>query len=655
MLIISCILLATTSYGQNTRLLVRNAPDSDPGNPRIQLKWYNQKLLFKEGVNIYRRSTNDAQWKKLNDAPTKQSAVLSRELIQNDPDVEVFSELLTGIDTLDPFLLFQLFVKTFESNEFAHHLGIFFEDQDVEYGLSYQYSIREVSSGNETIIATSENIEAGEHQPGPPPDSVVIAQKGEKISFDWKIDEDRFYAVNIYRSSQLLSSEIRLNNNPILISMVPDSTGQLFYPDSKYFDESISKDSIYKYRICGVDFFGEETKSIAISGIKIDDVTPPMPVDSISSTVDSMVVHLEWSLSKSEDIKEYVLMRSALSDGPFHPLFTTFSSTSYIDSLSIPGPLYYYILVRDYHGNESFSKKIFVDVRDVIPPKPPVGLKVRADTGKLILNWQQNAEGDLKGYIIYRSANYDHSDNYVLLNSEPIASNHYTYVLPKNIKNLFSFKICAVDTSYNKSQPSTIVSAVLPDVIGPEKPQMLLPEVYNNIIKLRWKRNIERDLSGYHIFRKQVNSSYEYVQLNSVPISGAVTSFWDKSALSNIEYTYQMIAIDNFGNASRPSNSVVIRNSKSPILPNNFDIQVRYRRKKKHTTISWIPLDEHELTGHVVFRGYNMEDLRPITRLLGFPYYTDQAIRRGKYYYQVKSYLATGAVVKSRISELIVK
>ena len=171
-----------------------------------------------------------------------------------------------------------------------------------------------------------------------------------------------------------------------------------------------------------------------------------------------------------------------------------------------------------------------MEVLDIYPPEKPVNLKAIADIGCIKLSWDNNTDADLLGYRMYRMINRNNAINFVLLNTDPIKDNFYIDSLPKNAKNNFIYKIAAVDSSFNNSNYSNITTAKMPDILPPVKPYIKNVYYDNRFIVVDWIKNVEPDLAGYNIYRKEKADTLEVMtKINAELISTLLNRFSDRS------------------------------------------------------------------------------------------------------------------------------
>src|SRR5439155_209220 len=102
---------------------------------------------------------------------------------------------------------------------------------------------------------------------------VSVKRDTNKVKIKWKVEEQRFYAVNIYRASGK-SRSILINKTPVMISKFKDSLGRLQYPKTFFIDDSLYP-GLYTYQFTGLDFFGKETKKTEPFNVEVKDLVPP--------------------------------------------------------------------------------------------------------------------------------------------------------------------------------------------------------------------------------------------------------------------------------------------------------------------------------------------------------------------------------------------
>jgi hypothetical protein len=368
-------------------------------------------------------------------------------------------------------------------------------------------------------------------------------------------------------------------------------------------------------------------------------------------------VHLKWDNVPVSDLAGLNIYRSMKSDGPYEIINKTILSpqtTTYRDSVSRPGPYYYFVASKDTTGNEGHSDLMFAEVQDVFPPLPAEELKIEVDTGRVTLSWKMGAEPDLGGYYIYRTVDRNQKTNYVLLNAEPLKDDHFSQDLPKNVKNEFFYYLVATDTSYNRSKPSAIVSGRMPDVLAPEKPFIKTISTDGENLVVEWIRNVDQDLAGYNIYRADTSKRFERINVN---LLGRETfRFTDRDNQANTDYYYYLEALDSAGNVSIPSKEKYGRRIvKEQTVAGAIELKIKHSKRKKQNQLSWkYPSGGNAPMGYVVYKGEDEKRMKPITGLIRDKSFVDKSSGESNgvvRFYQIRAYVGETVVYSSVVKQ----
>ena len=647
---------ALSTFAQSGRVPVQNHADN--GLPRskytISVKWYTPDLLHQQGVNVYRKEAGQNDWVKLNDTPIIKGDRLPPSSYLQDDNLEAFVTLVNGASASDLQGLFLLNVifKSFESDEYAKFLGIQYDDSSVQKGRTYQYKVMKVVGSSEQLIGVSDTVTADKFEPVDPVQGVEIAVKKRKVEINWLPEENRFYAVNIYRST-INTPTIKVNDQPVVISMSQNAQGEATYPDVMYVDDSLQENVSYTYSLVGLDFFGNETRVSQELTANVRDVTPTAAPTGLREDIQNPNVILRWQNLATEDLQGFQVYRSRRSDGPYervNPETLSASTSNYTDEGLVDGSYYYYVSSVDEAGNEAPSEKVFAEIHDIAAPSQPQGLSIAADTGQLVLSWQMNPEPDLLGYLLFRTVSKNNPDQYVLINSEPLSATRFEESLPKNAKNKFLYKIVAVDSAYNRSVPSEVAVARLPDITPPAPPiiERISSEEENLVIA--WESNIEDDLLGYRIYRAEGSDTAQYQQINVDILPARTYRYTDRDITPGIDYYYALAALDSSNNESVRSQEYPARNNGAVYDPVAFkSAKANFNKRAKEVALRWKVDNDNQLVGFAVYRQQGDEgQLSPVTGLLKTNEFSDKQVSPDtRYYYEIRAYATTGEVVKS--------
>lgn len=371
--IFSALLFFTTAFAQPKYVFTRNSPANSATATAIELKWLCKELVSSDGFNIYRRQGAVGPWVLLEASPVKKLPTLATPVLQADEELAFLVEEVneaSAADLQEDFLLLNLVLKSFQSNEFARFLGIYFADSMAIAGQEYQYRVTRLvgatTGATEEEIGISDKITAGPFAKALPVNGVEVFQNGKELAINWEQDERRFYAVNIFQQDSA-GTTTQLNEKPLMLSMVPDSTGTMVYPQPMYKRRGLTEGSNYAFYLEGVDYFGESTLPSEPRHLTVDDITPPPPPHEVQGRADSLRIRLRWKQPATPDLLGFHVYRSPRSTGPFEKTNGRMASpadTVHREVLSIPGPYYYQVEAVDHSGNASRSALAFVDVQE---------------------------------------------------------------------------------------------------------------------------------------------------------------------------------------------------------------------------------------------------------------------------------------------------
>ncbi len=657
-ILILLILIPAILPAQKTVVLTQNSKEQ-PGI--INVKWYSQQFTYPGGVNIYRKE-GQTSWEKINDKPVIMQDDMDEKYYRDDEDLQVFVELMKEAKAgdMNGFVLLYVMIKSFTSDAFSRFVGIQIDDSHVNPGETYQYKVMKIENGQEKQLAISEPVTAGEFKPLSPVQEIFVRSAEKKAELGWKIEEQRFYGVNIYRSAPG-QDEKKLNDKPVMISMVKDSSGNRAYPEVKFIDDSLTEGSVFQYRLAGVDFFGNETGYSKPIEVVIKDVTPPLPPANVEREINKLQVTITWQNMEKDDLAGFNIYRSMHDRDDYekiNSILVPALSNRYIDKVDYPHGYYYYVAAVDKSGNEAKSHKMFAEVQDVFPPSVPGNVKAMADTGRIMVNWDKNTEPDLAGYLIFRKIK-SNSKRFVLLNANPIADNFYIDSLSINIKNEFQYQVVAMDTSYNRSEFSEIAFATMPDVVPPAKPYIKSVTSKDEKLVIEWIRNVDTDLMGYDVYRSvKIDTTVTTEKVNANLLTATVNVFTDRWATPGTKYYYHLIARDSSGNQSARSEIfsgiIPVQGQASAVKISNY--KVNYKSNKNHVELSW-KVEAENLLGTMIFRKENETGtFKPLTGLLESEEYVDKEIRKqATYFYEIRGYDKSGSIAKSETRSVVVQ
>lgn len=382
--------------------------------------------------------------------------------------------------------------------------------------------------------------------------------------------------------------------------------------DSDYFMkiDSIENNKEYRYRVYGITPFAENGPPSDITkGMGIDPLTCVTAIHK--NTVDSKnrQVQLYWSTecTGAGVVLGYEVQRSPSEGGTFktiHPAILPVSTHEFIDRQP-GGTSYYRIITKGNNDQQRISYPVLVQLEDSIPPVAPQGLQIKIDTtGVVRLSWQANTEPDLFGYRVYRS-NFEKSE-YSQITVSPLTKTGFRDSI--NLKTLTKkifYKITAVDRRFNTSEFSAVVVVVKPDVVAPVPPVFKSVKSLPEGVLLSWIPSSSEDAREHVLFRKHTYSM-EWSELARF-VKDSV-SYTDKIADRRNVYQYRLVAIDDSGNRSIPSNPVTGKSLDNGSRPVIADVRAEADRTQKSIRLHWT-YSQDRLSKYVIYRAKNDEPM----------------------------------------------
>ncbi len=644
------------------RLVISNATGN--GQPCVWIKWYDEKVFYPEGVNIYRTTQSTGQRIKLNERPIKKGDYkIPEQLMAADTTLKRYIAIANEVKPADvkEFVSVLLIVKTLESNDFSKFCGIMYEDVSIVPGEAYSYELYELKSGQEKLIEKSSFLQAASFTPMNAPQKLEVEAGDSEVSIRWLPEARRYWGINIYRKKAGENDFSLANKRPIMLSEVPKEDGSTGYPDVFFIEGDLQNGVDYTYKIQGLDYFARPTVFSEEITVTPRDKTPPTAPNAVRAEVGLLDITLVWLHNyPSNDMKGYNIYRQKGRKGENIQINKTLlpvTQKTYYDTVPEPGVFVYRVAAVDSSGNEGISFSAVGEVLDIFPPAKPTGLQVAADTGRFILTWNPNTEKDLAGYRVYRTVGNNRDNNYVLLNAKPMNTNQFIDSLPKNAKNFFFYKVAAMDSAYNMSEYSDPRSSRMPDVIAPREPFIIGVTQETKALRIDWLDNAESDLMGYDIYRYQSKDSLKTLKrLNTSLIKAGMHLFTDYFIEYNTDYRYYLTAVDSSGNVSLPSvpfDGKFIADEVCPVEVAKLKASVK---KNGDISLSWKVETKRDegYSGCVVYRKVPQTNTyKALSTLSEATKYSDKFdAENNVYYYQVRAYGQNGCVVKSEEIEV---
>lgn len=181
------------------------------------------------------------------------------------------------------------------------------------------------------------------------------------------------------------------------------------------------------------------------------------------------------------------------------------------------------------------------------------------------------------------------------------------------------------------------------DLVPPLPPTgLIIEEAQDGYIFLSWKKNSERDILEYIIYRSEGNQ-------NSFYKIDSTQNFYllDEHLSYDTTYFYYVTAVDISGNQSKPSTIISSQssNKNAPQTPKGFEVNGHNSSSGKFIQLSWTPNNESDLAGYKIYRSTQT----PFTaEAASFIIKTDQAFYRDTTIHQTNARYYYGATAIDR-------
>ena len=184
--------------------------------------------------------------------------------------------------------------------------------------------------------------------------------------------------------------------------------------------------------------------------------TPPAAPTGLAATPGNNQVSLTWNASAGAST--YTVKRATTSGGPYTPIATAISFTSYTDTTAVNGTTYYYVVTaQNSQGESGNSTEASATPQPPAAPAAPTNLTVnRSGKKKLVLNWAQSSSPNITQNKIYRSTTS--GGPYTLVATIPAATSYQNNGLVSG--TTYYYVVTAVNSGSLESAPSNQGSGV---------------------------------------------------------------------------------------------------------------------------------------------------------------------------------------------------
>jgi hypothetical protein len=266
------------------------------------------------------------------------------------------------------------------------------------------------------------------------------SQSGYSIVLSWT---NPGLNIDLSPATNLAHAQIHSGEGAVATLNVAGAGKPQFYP----IPIKPGSDSVRTFSIV-VDTTSGKTSKVS-NTVSITPVEVPGKVANIHTVVDQRLITLTWSKPQEhpELANGYVVTRT---DRPAEAV----SDTEYVDSFFQRGKTVTYQVTpirrqgdRTIAGIGTESTPVLME--DQTPPQVPTGLDIVVSDNAAHLTWEANAETDLAGYYVFRSARPE--GPFKLVSNGVITPN---YFVDPDYKTGTYYSVSAVDEFWNESRRS---------------------------------------------------------------------------------------------------------------------------------------------------------------------------------------------------------
>jgi uncharacterized protein len=582
----------------------------------LWVRWPGHYSTALEGYHVYRQQSGSTDWQRLTAqalapdwsvAGIREALGVRAGLFLHLFGVDAGSQAITPAQRRELFGTEQgrnfLGAQALVNPEFGHVLAEIFRDTTARPGTSYRYRVTVVEAGSERDWAQSGTVACCTSTPVPVPQEVEGEGRHQSVLLYWKREAEalrsgQLATFRVYRAMRPIGPFQRANVAGMLPVRVTAGAEGPEDDRHSYSDRFLENGTTYYYYVAGVDAFGRESSPSALVTVTPEDHRLPPPPSGLEAAPFGSGVRLRWE-QPDRPVKGYELWRATERGGPFtriHPVtdLALNTATQAIDG-PVPGgvPHYYFaVSVSDAGLRSHTTDTLVVLLPDLDAPAPPEGVRAIPERGRMVLTWRPNTEPDLLGYEVERASDSKFRTRF-LLTSSPVTDTTYIDSLPEQTETVFGYVVYAVDRNGNRSAPSEIIMARLPDVVPPQAPILTRVERKGKVVHLAWTANPERDLDHYRVYRSTDGKAY-------MPVRSPAGNITTDTLTEGGTYWYAVSALDQTGNESEQS--AAVRTSYDPHVRPSPPVNGTLEERDGIIYLTWEAPADGPVAGYLVVR-----------------------------------------------------
>lgn len=210
------------------------------------------------------------------------------------------------------------------------------------------------------------------------------------------------------------------------------------------------------------DYVRWEAGEVLAPPVDPSDTEAPAPPTGLVAEGEDGRVLLDWEDSGTDDVLCYNVYRSESAGGPHGLIKGGVVESEFIDDAVTNERTYSYV-VRAVDTNDNVSEPSNEAQAtpsagvDVTPPAIPTGLSATAQSGSILLDWEDNLDDDLSGYVVRRS---EVSGGPYTDIAEDVSESRYEDGSALLLTRYY-YVVAAKDLAGNLSEPSAEANSIL--------------------------------------------------------------------------------------------------------------------------------------------------------------------------------------------------
>ncbi|MBE0495936.1 MAG: fibronectin type III domain-containing protein [Campylobacterales bacterium] len=316
---------------------------------------------------------------------------------------------------------------------------------------------------------------------------------------------------------------------------------------SHYVDSGLIPETLYHYRMSTFTASKQESTPSAVVSAQTRPLLDSVPFVQAIVGLPSRV-KLLWRPHPYERVESYIVERNELNSASWSRVAQVRGrlNAEYIDTGLKDNHMYRYrVMVRTFDGIISKPSDI-IEAKTKPLPKMIEGIQAtRTLPKKIVITWSPSSEPDISHYRVYRAPTSVLFYTFLAKTNEP----KFEDLINTNGADRY-YKVTAVDVDGLESlrQPNPIMGTTL---------DVPLPPAITGV---------RQDASGVLLTWSQVDQRAEKFEVikkarGDTQVIQGITSgqFLDHDIVKGVSYTYEVVAIDPYGLASKASQSVRVQ------------------------------------------------------------------------------------------------